>query len=182
MPIIDADLAKAAASLVDEPVDQLPLGELTKPVAVPQAKLRVLLRLAAGRPTAHWRDQRGSVLVHYERAEVTTAIGSVVVELAVESVSGGIETVAVPLAVGRARRDAGMIAATSRRPTGPDAIVERWAEPLVAASWRALVLVAGAVAAAAGRDVRGRPLTPLAIRATKSGLAVVPGARNEPKR
>ena len=174
------ELADLAAGAVRRRPDAHPIGQTARPVPVPVATLRDLVRAAMDEPTAHWVAGRHSLLVHLDRTEVTTAPGVVVVVLVTETI-GGFQPISVPFAIGRTDRAAGLLGLTSARPDGPDGVVEHWAEALVAVAWQALIRAAAAVAAATGRDTAGRPLTPMAIRATGTGLTVTPGARSERK-
>jgi hypothetical protein len=84
----------------------------------------------------------------------------------------------VVLAVGAPGQGAGMFAVAARRPVGPPAVVERWADPLVALAWGTLVELASSISQVAGRDLNGDELIPGSIAADPDGLLVVPYARH----
>src|SRR4051794_3126432 len=81
-----------------------------------------------------WADAGAELLLRPGEAGVALEDGLVLVTLPVATAQTGETTVVVPFAVGRPGVEAGLVMATQTRPRGPDAIVDRWAEPLVAAA------------------------------------------------
>jgi|SRR5215217_947313 len=130
-----------------------------------RAALRRALSPDAAEPPGAlvWADAGAELVVRPEAAGVACEDGLVLVTLPVASEQTGEAEVVVPFAVGTAGVDAGLFMATQTRPRGPEAIVDRWAEPLVAAAWDALVRLAVDVAGAA---------PPTGIAATADGLRV----------
>jgi hypothetical protein len=71
-----------------------------------------------------------------------------------------------------------MFAAATKRPHGPAAVVERWADALVALAWGTLVELANSISGVAGRDDSGDELIPGSMVADEGGLLLVPYARH----
>lgn len=99
-----------------------------------------------------WVDADAELLLRPTRAHVACEDGLVRAFIPVYTDQTSETEILVPFAVGRRDAPAGLIMATETRPRGPDVIVDRWAEPLLAAAWEAVVSVA-VDAAAAGRPV-----------------------------
>jgi hypothetical protein len=71
-----------------------------------------------------------------------------------------------------------MFAVAAQRPQGPAAVVDRWADALVALAWGTLVELASSISSVAGRDDSGDELIPGSIVADRAGLLVAPYARH----
>ena len=84
----------------------------------------------------------------------------------------------VPFAVGTHDRPAGLTMSTQRRLLGPDVIVDRWSDAIVAFAWEALLETARRLAERAGKDTQGRPLIPVAIASGSGTLHIQPMARH----
>ena len=104
--------------------------------------------------------------------------GLVLVALTLECDQTGIAEVVVPFAVGTDEQPAGLVAASETKPRGPDVLVDRWGEAIVATAWRALIEAATSVAKERGSDLDGAPLRAGALVAGKTGIAIVPQARH----
>jgi hypothetical protein len=140
--------------------------------------LRRLL-IAGGPDRVVWSEAGSEAIVHLGRTRaMTLPDGLMLIGISLETAESGPEPVelAVPFALGSARRLAGMLATTERRPRGPALLVDRWGEAVIATAWRALLDLAAAYAADSGRDLEGRPLVPAALMADPPRLTVVPRA------
>jgi hypothetical protein len=112
-----------------------------------------------------WTDAGAELLVHPGRARLGCLDGLVLVAIPVFTEQTSEADVVVPFAVGRTDAPAGLLMATETRPRGPDMIVDRWAEPLTAAAWDALVALAVDAVA---------PAAPTAMSAEPGALTIVP--------
>ena len=127
-----------------------------------------------------WRNfGAGALLVEVAKVEVSVAEGEVDVTIPVrcDQLPDGVGQVLVRLVVGTAARPTGFFAAASAVPAGPPVVVQRWSEALTALAWQALLEVVKGVAANAGHDSDGAALVPVAIVASKDGLAIQAQAR-----
>lgn len=166
------------------PPDPVPPGEVTPPVDIATADLQDLVLAAAGvddkrkRHQVIWEQAGSELLVHLKRTRVAVLDGLVLVGLTVESVETQQIEVTVPFAVGRLDRLAGMVVTTEPVPRGPEVIIDRWGEAIIAAAWQILLDVVGSLCARIGVDTGGSPLLPGALVASKGSLRVVPQARH----
>lgn len=112
-----------------------------------------------------WTDAGAELLVHPARATLVCHDGLVLATVPVFTEQTSDAEVVVPFAVGRPDAPAGLLMATETRPRGPSLIVDRWAEPLTAAAWDALVALAVDAVA---------PAAPTAMSAEPGALAIVP--------
>jgi hypothetical protein len=105
-----------------------------------------------------WADAGAELLVRPGLAKLACLDGLVLVTIPVFTEQTSEAEVVVPFAVGRPDAPTGLLMATETRPRGPTVIVDRWAEPLTAAAWDALVALAvDAVAPAAPTALSGEP-------------------------
>jgi hypothetical protein len=89
-----------------------------------------------------WHDGDSELLLRPAQARLERGGDSiVVVRVPVFCDQTGEIEVVVPFAVSR-DPDRGLVAATDAVPRGPAEVVNRWGDPLVAAAWEALVVVA----------------------------------------
>jgi hypothetical protein len=133
-----------------------------------QARCRAELARAAGGGQVVWTDGDAELLVRADAARVRCVDGAVLVGLPVYTDQTGEAEVVLAFAVG-----AGLRMAAERPPRGPDTVVDRWGEALLAAGWDALVAVAAGVAAAGnGSGGTPGPARPVALAATADGLTV----------
>jgi hypothetical protein len=89
-----------------------------------------------------WVNADAELVLRPAQARVACDDGLVRVAMPVYTEQTDEAEIFVPFAVGRPDAPAGLIMATETRPRGPDLVVDRWAEPLLAAAWEALVGVA----------------------------------------
>jgi hypothetical protein len=129
-------------------------------------------------PSVLWREGDRELLVDPTRVTAQFAAGVVVVSIPVFCDQVGDAVVHVTFVVGDPKQPAGLLAATEGRPRGPAVVVDAWGDNLVAFAWHVLLEVTANVAGAAGRDVDGARLVPIAVAAAKDGFHVVPMARH----
>jgi len=170
------------------PPKPLPPGQHLDPIRIDLATLRTLAPGAAGRVLGQsdasrvteviWSEGGDELSIDPVKLDVKTATGAVLFSLPVRCDQSGQGVAQVVLAVGAPGQGAGMFAVAARRPVGPPAVVERWADPLVALAWGTLVELASSISQVAGRDLNGDELIPGSIAADPDGLLVVPYARH----
>ena len=190
-PLLDVPVAikDRLDRVVDVPVvTRVVPGTLAEPVAVDAGELTKLLQLALTTPSdpalgksrsrVVWTASGSEMLVLLDavRAELTEGAVGVAVPVATEE-TGEVE-LPVVFAVGTGDAEAGLLAATTDRPSGPTVLVVPFGEAVVAAAWAALLQVAVALAPRAGTDRRGEPLLPAALRASPDAFSVLPQARH----
>jgi hypothetical protein len=135
---------------------------------------RVLLPEASGTAEALvWEDAGAELALWPGRATLALLQeGLIRVSLPVLTEQSGPADILAVFATGTAGAPAGMFAATQARPSGPDVVLDRWAEPLVAATWQALLeLAADAVAPDRPSDLQTGPgeLVVVAAEAARGG-------------
>jgi hypothetical protein len=158
------------------------------PVSVTAQQLQPLIIAALGTQSVAvdqpapseviWYDHDGEVLVDLGRTLVRLLPGVVLVALMMETDQTGIGQVVVPLSVGTPEQPAGLLVATETKPRGPVALVDRWGEAAVAATWGALLQAAHALALHSGIDTFGARLVPGAISTDGQTFSVLPQARH----
>lgn len=157
-------------------------GEVAEPVTLPERTFERLLRFALagaeGRERVVWSHRGSEVLVHLDRTRVRVLDGYVLVAIVLETEQTGVQELTVPFAVGTEERLAGMLAVTERHPRGHRALGETWGEGVIATAWRAVLEVAGVIAALRGSDGNDQPLRAGAIVAGRGEVAVVPQAKH----
>jgi hypothetical protein len=157
-------------------------GEVADPVTLPERTFELLLRSALagakGRERVVWSHRGSEVLVHLDRTRVRVLDGYVLVGIVLETAQTGVQELTVPFAVGSEKRVAGMLAVTERHPRGHRALGETWGEGVIATAWRAVLEVAGVIAALRGSDGIDQPLRAGAIVAARGEVAVVPQAKH----
>ena len=170
------------------PPKPLPPGQHLDPIRIDLATLRTLAPGAAGRVLGQsdasrvteviWSEGGDELSIDPVKLDVKTTTGAILFSIPVRCDQSGQGVAQVVLAVGAPGQGAGMFAVAARRPVGPPAVVERWADPLVALAWGTLVELANSISQVAGRDVSGDELIPGSIAADPDGLLVVPYARH----
>lgn len=163
-------------------------GQVFDTVFVEAGKLaefaRVAARRGAGllRPTARseivWVEGASELAIDIVKLDVRVADGVISVMIPVRSDQTGSVLIQVLFAVGSANEPAGLYAATQKRPSGPDLIVDVWGDALVAFAWQCVLGVVTGIAAATGKDERGNVLVPVELVASARGVAIVPMARH----
>jgi hypothetical protein len=155
-------------------------------VPAPQAEriLRQTIRLVADIPKGStpqmvWVRGADELLVHLDDVGLSCDERLVTIAFRVGCDELGQDVVVtVPLGVGTAKLPTGLVMSTLTRPTGPDLVVDAWAEAIVAFAWEALVHLAQSLCAAIGSDAAGRALVPAAIGAEPRLLLIQPAARH----
>jgi hypothetical protein len=170
------------------PKKPLPPGQHLPPIRIDVATLRRLAPGAAGRALGQsdaskvteviWSEGGDELSIDPAKIDVQTTVGAILFAIPVRCDQSGQGVARIALAVGSPDRGAGMFAAATRRPQGPAAVVERWADALVALAWGTLVELAKSISGVAGRDVNGDELIPGSIVADEGGLSIVPYARH----
>ena len=163
-------------------------GEVFGTVFVEAGKLAEFARVAARRGAGMFRPSARSEIVWVEGAnqlaidiaklDVRVADGLIRVIIPVRSDQTGSVPIEVLFAVGSANEPAGLYAAASKKPSGPELIVDAWGEALVAFAWQCVLGVVTGIAAATGKDVRGNLLVPVELFADGRGVSIVPMARH----
>lgn len=163
-------------------------GEVFDTVFVEAGKLAEFARVAARRGAGLFRPSSRSEIVWVEGAnqlaidiaklDVRVAEGLIRVMIPVRSDQTGSVPIEVLFAVGSANEPAGLYAAASKRPSGPELIVDAWGEALVAFAWQCVLGIVTGIAAATGKDARGNLLVPVELIAGARGVAIVPMARH----
>lgn len=125
-----------------------------------------------------WQEGDHELLVFPSKVTARFGTGVIAVSIPVSCDQTGDALVYVSFVVGDPKQPAGLIAATDVRPQGPAVIVDAWGDALIAFAWHVVLEVVANVAGAAGRDVDGSRLVPIALAASPDGLAVVPMARH----
>ena len=166
-------------------------GGTVEPRTVPLALVRRLLfpalvAAAGAGPSSSaleaspllWDTGSDQLLVHLTRALVFTGAGFVDLRLPVECDQTEEAEVVITYLTASPDRPHGFVLAAEDRPRGPAVVVQVWGEALVALGWRALVELAGMVAATRGADTSDRPLVASTVVATPEGLVITAmGAR-----
>jgi hypothetical protein len=163
-------------------------GQHLDPIRLDVPTLRRLAPGAAGRALGQndtsrvteviWSEGGDELSVDPAKIDVKTTAGVVIFAIPVRCDQSGQGVAEVALAVGSPDRTAGMFAVAARRPQGPTAVVDRWADALIALAWGTLVELANSISGTAGRDDSGDELIPGSIVADEGGLLVVPYARH----
>ena len=117
------------------------------------------------------------LLVHPNGVEVDFRDGLALVTIPVFTEQTGDVGIVVPFAIGSRDFPTGLVVATESSPRGPQAIVARWGEFLVAAAWGALMHTATIVAAGSGVDDANAVLLPGSLSTDGNALVVLPQAR-----
>jgi len=159
-------------------------GAITDPVEVSNGDFEPLLRaaLADGDGPFLLVEGDSELIVDPARTRVLTGEGLILVALGVACDQTGPAEITVPFGVGSQQADAGMIVTTEHAPRGPEVIVTRWGEALIALAWEGLMSVLSGLTRHAGPDLDVAPLIPAAVTATKGAVTVVPQARHDADR
>lgn len=179
------------------PTEPLPPGQPAEPVPIEPDEAVALVKVAArqaalsaaGLPTPPRDEQLPEIVLWHDGVdELLVEVGAVGAELGDGTIAVTIPvrceeivrkraTIRVEFAVGSPQRPTGLLAATSE-PIGPPVVVLRWGDALTALAWHAVLDTVGGVSAATGEDADGSPLIPVALTATRAGLAVQAQARH----
>lgn len=180
--------AERRAGRLPAPRAALREGEVFETVFIDSARLAEFARAAARRgaglvrPTQRsevvWVDGANQLAVDIGKLDVRVDEGQIHVAIAVRCDEVGSATVGVLFAVGSERSPAGLYAAASRRPGGPELVLDLWGDALVAFAWQCVLGIASGIAAATGKDARGNLLVPVELVAGGRGVGIVPMARH----
>jgi hypothetical protein len=162
-------------------------GEVFAPVFIGTGQsvelLRVASRRAAGffRPTNRsevvWVEGENELAVGIAGVDVKLGDGLIRVLIPVRCEQTGTASVEVLFATGSPDQPAGLYAATSRRPNGPEIVVAAWGDALVAFAWQCVLGLVTGIAAATGKDARGNLLVPVELAVSQRGIQILPMAR-----
>jgi len=162
-------------------------GEVFDTVFVERGKLAEFARIAAlrgaglVRPTQRteivWVDGANQLAIDIGKLDVRVDEGQIQVRVPIRCDEVGSGEVLVLFVVGSDKEPAGLYAAASKRPVGPELVLDLWADALVAFGWQCLLGMVSGIAAAAGKDARGNLLVPVEVVAGAGGVGIVPMAR-----
>jgi hypothetical protein len=116
-----------------------------------------------------WVDGDSELLVFPLQARLVCRDALVLVGIPVSSEQSGDAEIVVPFAVGAP----GLVMATESSPRGPEAIVRRWGEPLIAAAWDALMAVVASLAAHGAAHAGDEIQIPVELSVAPGSLRVV---------
>lgn len=163
-------------------------GEVFEPVFIEAGRsielMRVASRRAAGffRPTKRtevvWVEGGNELAVNIAGIDVKLSDGLIRVLIPVRCDQTGAGRVEVLFATGAPGEPAGLYAATSRRPNGPEVVVVAWGDALVAFAWHVVLELITGIAAASGKDARGNLLVPVELAVSARGIQILPMARH----
>ncbi|GHF04062.1 hypothetical protein GCM10016455_26750 [Aliiroseovarius zhejiangensis] len=175
-----ATLRKRCPHLVpDAPVDT---GKLGPQIDLAPKTVATLVRGAAvklaGAGQTVWVLGDSEMLVIARRVSLVTEPGRILVRIPVKTDQTNDALIVVPFAVGSEKRPAGLMATTPMRPIGPEAIVEIWADALIAFAWGAVLTLTEVLASRAGQDTDRRGLIAFNLRAGAEGLSIGTMARH----
>ena len=155
-------------------VTPLPPGAPGPVRALPAKDLTSLVRRAVAGDTRRtvWTSRGNEATVLLDSTRIATDDGVVLVGLTLDTDQTGPQELTTVLAVGSAKRPAGLLVVAEERPRGHADLAATFADAVVATAWRGVLLVVAAAAASAGKDTHGDPLVPLALTATADGLFV----------
>jgi len=163
-------------------------GEVFKTVFIERDRATDLLRVAARRAAGFfrpvkrnevvWVEDENELAVLFAEVNMKLSTGLIRIGIPVRCDQTGPATVEVLFAVGSPEQPAGLYAAASRRPNGPEQIIVAWGDALVAYAWQCILGLVTGIAAATGKDQRGNLLVPVEIAVTGRGIEIVPMARH----
>jgi hypothetical protein len=162
-------------------------GRASETIRIPDEQLaglfatvvRQVADLPQGAERVVWQLGESELEVHTVGTRLTCSAGIVAVTIPVSCEQlPAPAIVRVAFAVGRPDRPAGLVMATTTRPTGPDVVTARWSDALIAFAHECVLRLAEDIAAQAGDDKSGRALIPGAVSAVQGVLLVTPMARH----
>ena len=183
-----ADLLLGTLRKIDPkvlPARPLPEGGLGARLPLPDRLAAPLVRQAAADIAKSgervlWDDGVNQLLV--DIGGITSEAGDkrITVSIPVRCDQVG-TTMKVPFATGGEGRVAGLVTAAPDRPLGDDLVAQIWGDALIALAHQSLLSMAGALAAASGRDERNETLVPRALHAEPGLLRLDTEARRRLK-
>ncbi len=163
-------------------------GDVFEPVFIEAGQsielMRVASRRAAGffRPTKRtevvWVEGENELAVGIAGVDVKLGDGLIRVLVPVRCDQTGAASVELLFATGSPTEPAGLYAATSRRPNGPEIVIAAWGDALVAFAWQCVLDLITGIAAATGKDARGNLLVPVELAVSARGIQILPMARH----
>lgn len=174
-PLIETQPVAAGESLPVRRVTTTNLSTLVSAAALQVARVRPAVDDSADAAVV-WTHGDEELLVHVGQVSTATGDGFVDVTIPVECDETGRADVVVTLVTAHPDRPFGAVLATTHRPHGPLAVVDRWSEALISFAWSTVATTVGLVAGTAGRDEEGNQLAATTVVATTEGLDVVPTA------
>lgn len=154
------------------------LGDLVRAAAIVAAGIDPLSAVPTAMPVVKWQEGDRELLIYPAGVTCRLATGVIAVTIPVSCDQTGDVAVYVSFVVGNPQAPAGLIATTHARPSGPAVVVDAWSHSLVAFAWHIVLEVVANVAGAAGRDLDGSRLVPIALAVSTAGLSIVPMARH----
>jgi hypothetical protein len=167
-------------------------GVVTPPRTLAPDALQVLVRAgavtAAGldpartpspAPPVLWDQGGNQLLVDIANISVVPGDGLIDIVVPVTCDQTQAVNITVTFVTGSAESPAGGLAVTESRPRGPAAVVDVWAEPLIALAWHALVIALAALTGTGATDPAGQPLVTIGVTASANGVSLSPMARFE---
>jgi hypothetical protein len=179
-----ADERRARRLSAARPTDE---GEVAATVMVGAGQASELLRVAARQAAGFFRPTKRTEVVWVEGeselavgldVRVKLGAGLIVILIPVRCDQTRNAVVEVAFACGTPDQPAGLYAAASRRPRGPELIVATWGDALVAFAWQCLLGMVTGIAGATGKDRRGNVQVPVELTANARGIEIVPMARH----
>ena len=183
-----ADLLLGTLRKIDPevlPVRPLPEGVPGARLPLPDRLAAPLIRQAAADIAKSgervlWDDGVNQLLV--EIGGITSEAGDKRITVAIPVLCDQVRTtMKVPFATGGEGRVAGLVTAAPDRPLGDDLVAQIWGDALIALAHQSLMSMAGALAAASGRDERNETLVPRALHAEPGLLRLDTEARRRLK-
>jgi hypothetical protein len=162
-------------------------GEVGNAVFIEAGQATELVHVAARRAAGFFRPSKRTEVVWVEgenelavglAVNVKLSAGLIRIGIPVRCDQTGNAMVEVLFVVGSPDQPAGLYAAASRRPTGPEVVVAAWGDALVAFAWQCVLGLVTGIAAATGKDQRGNLLVPVELAVTGRGIEIVPMARH----
>ena len=175
--VLPAVAVKAGATAAPMTIGPDDLERLVPAAAIAAAGLGPA-RTPSPPPPVLWEQDGSALLVQVAGVRAQLGDGYVDIVIPVTCDQTGPTEVTVTFVGGSAARPAGGVMTTEDHPRGPEVVVERWPEPLVAFAWATLVGATSALSGAVGVDTSGRALVPAAVTFAPNGLTVVPIGRH----
>jgi hypothetical protein len=175
--ILPGQPVQAGSAAIDRSLPPASLAALISSAAVVAAGFDPA-KITPPVPPLLWQDGASQLLVRVAAVHADLGNGTVQLTVPVTCDQTGDVDVTVTFVTGTPGQPAGGIATAEDHPRGPSAVVENWAEPLIAYAWQTVLTATSALSGAAGGDVSGRDLITAALSADPKGLTVTPMGRH----
>lgn len=175
--VLPGQPVQAGSAATDRNLPQTALAALIPSAAVVAAGFDPA-KITPPVPALQWQDGANQLLVRVAGVRADLGTGMVQLTVPVTCDQTGDIDVTVTFVTGTPERPAGGIATTEDHPRGPSAVVETWAEPLIAYAWQTLVTATSALSGAGGGDFSGRDLITAALAVDPTGITVTPMGRH----